>query len=101
MARFDVYEFKGKGAKLVLDVQANLFADLETRVVIPLLPYQSNQRQYLPRLKPILKISGKKYVLITTDIAAIHLSKLGKLRANADAHRHDITDAIDFLMQGF
>ena len=38
MARFDIYEYAGKSVPLVVDVQADLLSDLNTCVVVPLIP---------------------------------------------------------------
>ena len=100
MARFDVYQYSND-VPLVLDVQADLLADLKTRAVIPLLPYARAKKEELPRLKPVLKISGKNYVMITTDIGTINISDLGKLVENIESQRQVIIEAVDFLFQGF
>jgi toxin CcdB len=99
MPRFDVYEHMA--VPLVMDVQADLLADLKTRVVIPLLPLAQAKKELLPRLKPVVKVNGKSYVLITTDISVLAVSQLGKLVGNAEDQRQVITEAVDFLLQGF
>ena len=56
----------------------------------------------LPRLKPFIQVKGKTYILMTTDIAAITRESLGEHVANIEeTHRQDITEALDFLFQGF
>ncbi|MEK7264487.1 MAG: CcdB family protein [Pseudomonadota bacterium] len=101
MARFDVFHFANKSAPLVVDVQADLLSALATRVVIPLTPL-SQTKEALPRLKPVLEIGGAPYVLMTTDIAALPLNRLGSFVANIeDDYRKEITDALDFLLLGF
>ena len=102
MARFDVYKYASKTAPLVVDVQADLLSDLHTRVVIPLAPEKKARKEALPRLKPMVRVHREDYILITTDIGTLTKSSLGKPVANIeDAHRQDITDALDFLFQGF
>jgi len=101
MARFDVFEFRNKPAPLVVDVQADLLGVLQTRVVIPLSPFEFAKEEVLPRLKPVLEIGGERYVLMTTDIAALPVRSLGALVANIDAkYRKEITDALDYLLFG-
>jgi len=100
MARFDVYRYSSE-VPFVIDVQADLLDDLKTRVVIPLLPQAQARREILPRLKPLIKVNGKNYVLITTDIGALRVSDLGECIANAEDQRQIIVDAVDFLLQGF
>ncbi len=102
MARFDVHQFASKATPLVLDVQADLFDDLASRVVVPLVPISLARSEILPRLKPILKIDDAAYVMMTTDIAALPTHRLGKRLTNIETdHRDDITAALDFLFQGF
>jgi len=100
MARFDVYTLAGSGP-LVVDIQSELFSDIGSRVVIPLVPADATQRESMPRLKPSLRVNGITYHLITTDIAALPCSVLGACVANIAAERDTIVDALDFLMQGF
>ena len=102
MARFDVFELHSKTVPLVVDVQASLLDELMSRVVVPLLPFSRAKAEILPRLKPKITVGGQDYVLITTDIAALPVTRLGRCIANIEAtHRDDITAALDFLFQGF
>ena len=100
MARFDVYKYSAAVPYLV-DVQADILSDLKTRVVIPLLPHAQAKKEILPRLKPVIKVHGKDYVLMTTDIGTIKTSDLGTCAENIQDQRQVITAAIDFLMAGF
>jgi toxin CcdB len=102
VARFDVYKYDSKSVPLVLDVQADLLRDLNTCVVIPLVPEAKAKEEALPRLKPLIKIKEKNYILVTTDVGTVTRSSLGECVANVgDAHRQDIIEALDFLFQGF
>ena len=102
MARFDIYKYASKAAPLVLDVQADLLSDLNTCVVIPLVPEKQAKKESLPKLKPIIQIDGKSYVLMTTDIGTLTRASLGKKISNIEnAHRQNVTEALDFLFQGF
>lgn len=102
MARFDIYKYASKATPLVLDVQADLLSGLNTCVVIPLVPEKQAKKEALPKLKPIIQIDGKSYVLMTTDIGTLTRASLGKKIANIEnSHRQDITEALDFLFQGF
>jgi toxin CcdB len=100
MARFDVYKYSA-AVPYVVDVQADLLSDLKTRVVIPLLPHTQAKKEILPRLKPVVKVHGKDYVLMTTDIGTVKIGDLGVSAENIVEYRQVITDAIDFLMSGF
>lgn len=100
MARFDVYQYSAE-VPLLLDVQADLLAGLKTRAVVPLLPYAQAKKEELPRLKPVLKVRGKSYMMMTTDIGTVKVADLGKLIENIDSQRQLIIEAVDFLFQGF
>jgi toxin CcdB len=102
MARFDVYRFDSKSVPLVIDVQANLLADLSTCVVLPLVPEKIAKEEALPRLKPLIKVDGQNYIVVTTDIGTVTKSSLGEHVTNVEeSHRQVITEALDFLFQGF
>lgn len=101
MARFDVYQFKGAGVSLVLDVQADLLRDLATRVVVPLVPLGRVGRGLMPPLTPILQVRGRDYVMMTTDIATIPTARLGRCVTNVASAHGAVVAALDFLFQGF
>ncbi len=101
MARFDFYEYNPAHTPYVLDVQADFFEHLKTRIVIPLRPYSKNSKESGDRLKPTVTIKGKKYLLMTPDMASIHISNLGKKAGSLKDDHFTIIDSIDFLLQGF
>ena len=102
MARYNVYELAGNKTQYVLDVQADILNHLKSVVVIPLLPKQDAEDEILDRLKPVIKIKDSEYVLITTDISAIPKDLLGEHISDiASDYATDITNALDFLFQGF
>ena len=102
MARFDVYQYNNSSVPLVIEVQADLLADLNTCVVVPLVPEKAAMNEALPKLKPIIEFNGENYILITTDIGTVTRSSLGEVVINIeDKHRQEVTDALDFLFQGF
>ena len=102
MARFDIYKYSGEAVPLVIDVQADLLSDLNTCAVIPLVLEKNAQKEALSKLKPIIQIDGVKYILMTTDIGTVTRSSLGEYIANAENdYRQEITEALDFLFQGF
>ncbi|MQP64074.1 plasmid maintenance protein CcdB [Niveispirillum sp. SYP-B3756] len=63
MARFDVYPL-GSGTGYVLDVQANLLRDLNTRMVVPLVA-RSQAPKPISRLNPIFRVMGEDFVMMT------------------------------------
>ena len=102
MARFDVYRFSNKAAPLVVDVQADLLSDLASRVVVPLAPLSKAVPEELPRLKPRIEVSDKPYIFMTTDLAAMPVSRLGPRVGNLEGrYRDTISNALDFLFLGF
>jgi toxin CcdB len=101
MALFDVYRPKGKRSVLVLDVQADLLSELDTRVIVPLKPWTGRRSKTIARLLPIIEVNGKDYQLMTANVGTILVSDLVGPVANLEAQRTAIIDAIDFLLQGF
>jgi len=49
-----------------------------------------------------MDINGERFVLMTTDLAALPLKRLGPYVENVESrYRKEITDALDFLFLGF
>jgi len=99
MARFDVYANAAEPGYL-LDVQADLLSQLNTRLVIPL---QALELAPTPatRLNPEFEIHGHRYSLVTQFMAAIPASELKVHVTNLDKQSAAILDAIDFLHHGW
>jgi toxin CcdB len=98
MARFDYYASPEGG--YLLDVQANLMSELNTRVVIPLMPRNTAPKS-AGHLNPVFQIKGKAFVLVTQFLAAIPRDEL-KEKVGSLAHRDvEIGDALDMLFIGF
>lgn len=99
MARFDVH--RGNGAiDYYLNVQSEFHDHIATRVVIPLL---ANHKipDITRRLHVPVWVHDKPYYLVTPMMAALPSQSLGKPVGNIAEQSHDITNAIDFLFQGF
>ncbi|MEE9429340.1 MAG: CcdB family protein [Paracoccaceae bacterium] len=99
MAKYDVYEHPDKSGYL-LDVQADLLDQLNTRVVVPLLA-KSRAPKPATRLNPEFKLKGKQYVMVTQFIATVPRSILKDPVSNLREEFAEITSAIDMLIQGF
>lgn len=98
MARFDLYQNPGGGG-LLLDVQAGLLDELNTRVVVPLIPISIFPKP-AQRLNPVFEIGGERLVMVTQYIAAVPLKELRpKLTSLAD-RQDEIVRAIDVLLSG-
>jgi toxin CcdB len=103
MARFDVYRNANKATAedfpYLLDVQADLFTDLRSRVVVPLMA-QAAVAKPMSRLNPVFTVQGKKVVMATTDLAGVPVSALGDKAATLAGESSVIIGAIDFLLTG-
>jgi toxin CcdB len=99
MARFHVYHLKSTGS-MVMDVQANSLDNLDSRIVIPLVSADEEDRLIL-RLNPRVEIDGKGYFLKTELLAAIRSNELGTSVADLTEHHDKIVAALDFAFQGF
>ncbi|MGL4490195.1 MAG: CcdB family protein [Rhizobiaceae bacterium] len=99
MAQYDVYANKG-AAGYLMDIQSDLLNQLNTRVVVPLLPV-SHAPTPLRRLNPIMIVSDANYVFASQFMAAIEISELDTPLANF-ADQHDtIRAALDMVFIGF
>lgn len=102
MARFDIYKYNNSTVPFVLDVQADLLSSLNTCVVIPLVPEQKAKGEATARLKPVIKVGNKNYILMATDISSLTRSSLGEKVTNVEKeYRQTVIEALDFLFQGF
>jgi len=101
MAQFDVYPNPNPETADIfpyfVDIQHPLHSSLDARVVIPLttdpIPFS--------RLTPQIEIEGRQVILSPADISSIPASLCQHPVTNLEAHRNQIIDAIDFLIQGF
>lgn len=103
MARFDIHENPNRRSRervpYLLDVQADMLADLVTRLVVPLIPI-SEFGPPAKRLNPVFQIGKRDYVMATAEMAAISRKHLGARTGSLSAHSTDILNAIDFLISG-
>jgi toxin CcdB len=99
MARFDVFR-NPDGEGYLLDVQADLLGNLNTRVVVPLLP-SAMAPKAAKTLNPCFELAGETVVMATQFMAAVPAPLLRMPVTGLQAQRDEIVAAIDFLMQGF
>ncbi len=99
MAKYDVVP-NPSGEGYLLDVQTDLLAGLNTRVVVPLLPIATAPKP-ATRLNPVFEIEGARVVMVTQFMAAVPVAILPLPVAQLDAEADEITRAVDMLMQGF
>lgn len=98
VSQFDVHRLR-TGADLVIDCQADLLAQLNTRLVAPLIP-----RDVAPapaqRLNPVFMIDGRDHVMVTQFAAAIHVRELAETVLSLREHSFEIVGALDVLVTG-
>lgn len=99
MARNKIYRLKS-GDGLVLDVQAVLLDDLNTRVVVPLMP-ESEAPTPARFLNPVFMINGAVHVMVTQFLSAVPVQELSEPIGSLDVQQSEITRALDMLFQGF
>jgi len=83
----------------LLDVQASLLGELNTRVVIPVARLAPGDSP-ISHLCPVIEHEGECLVLYTQQLAAIPQSKMGVPLASLDDYRTEIIAALDFLLTG-
>ena len=97
MAQFDVY-ILGDG-QTVVDCQADHFAGITTRMVVPLEDIGRSHKPQ-PRLNPILDVNGKRMVLLVQFATAVRTTELRVPIASLAAERLQIVGAFDMLLTG-
>ena len=104
MAQFTVYKNKNPRSKatypLLLDAQADLLHDLQTRLVIPLTKSPALTRKPIVRLMPYIRVDGEQYLLMTPQLAGISRSELGPAIGSVADQRSAIVSALDLLITG-
>lgn len=101
MPQFDVYTDRvGKRYPLLLDVQADLLAHLETRIVVPLAPRRKYAARPMRILNPVLTLRGTEYVAVFQELAAIARTELGTIEGSFAAQRAELLAALDFAFTG-
>lgn len=104
MAQFTAYRNSNAGNRttipLLLDIQSELIAALDTCVVIPLYTEAAMKGRILKTLTPVLAIDGKRYVMVTPQLAGIPRRVLGAKAADLTMHRAEIMAALDMLVSG-
>ncbi len=101
MPRFDVYRLPPEeGDGYLLDVQADILDQLDTRVVVPLLP-PARAPKLIRELNPILRFGDTELVLVPQRIATLEMGELGRRIGTLAGAQDDIIRALDLLLTGF
>ncbi len=99
MPKYDVFP-NPSGDGYLLDVQTDLLSDLNTRVVVPLLPTSSAPKP-ATRLNPVFEFDDRPVIMVTQFMAAVPTAILKTSVGKLDEEFEKVTAAIDMLMQGF
>lgn len=97
MAQFDVYRRRDG---YLLDCQADILDQFDSRFVVPLIPIEDRPRQF-PRLMPVFEIDGERLMMATHLASAVAKRELGQKRGSLAQHRYDIIGALDVLTTGY
>ena len=104
MAQFSVYQNKNKATlarfPLLLNIQNDLLASMQTCVVVPLTKFESIAHSPMAKLTPILIVQGQNYCMMTPQLAGINKRELGAEVEVLTSYQHDIVSAVDFLLSG-
>ena len=104
MAQFDYYANTDKDTNttypFIVDVQDALLDGLNSRVVIPLTALSNLEKYYPKNLCPEITIEGKKYSLLTHQMASVSTRTLSNCEGSLAHIRTEIISAIDFLITG-
>lgn len=88
------------GEGFLLDVQTDLLSDLNTRVVVPLLP-RARAPKPATRLNPTFEFKGETVVMVTQFMAAVPVGILKNPVGSFAQEFEKVTSATDMLIQGF
>jgi toxin CcdB len=104
LAQFDVYRNTNSETNerfpFLVDVQANLFEELQSRVVIPLSKAELIGFPMM-YLTPTVSFDGVSYLLLTPQLAGISRAEIGEVAGNVVNQERTIATAVEFLLRGF
>lgn len=99
MAQFDVYRSRTP-SEYLLDCQADLLSDLNTRFVVPLMPIDVAPIA-AKRLNPIFEIEGEACAMVTQYASTVAASELRDFVLSLADHDFVVGNAIDMLISGY
>ncbi|AXF76333.1 CcdB family protein [Xenorhabdus sp. PR6a] len=104
MKQFAVYKNKSRNKQAYpyfIDVQADMLAHLNTRLVMPL-TQKANSNSQVKALTPVITIEQVDYVILTTMITTTDVKNLKDEDAiiNASHLRDQLVAAIDMMILG-
>ena len=99
MARFDVHQSR-EGRGYLLDCQTDYIRGLETRLMVPLFPFEDFSKP-VARLNPVFRIEDARVVMMTQYAAAMRTRDLLPKVTWLDAEQDAIMNALDMLLTGY
>ncbi|HFT6283117.1 TPA: CcdB family protein [Escherichia coli] len=104
MKQFSVYKNKSRNKQAYpyfIDIQAEMLAHLNTRLVMPLTP-KDNSNSQVKTLTPVININQVDYVVLTTMITTTDAKNLNSDNVVMDASylRDKLVSAIDMMILG-
>lgn len=104
MSQWDVYPNPSARMRdtypYLVDVQSDLLSALETRLVMPLAPTQTQAAQLPRRLAPLFRVDGEELALLPQEAGPIDARLLKKRAASLRSEAHRIVDALDAVVSG-
>ena len=105
MGQFTLYRNNNKSSNKTypyfVDIQNDLLGDLNSRVVIPLSPYNENDKTDAKKLCPIIELNSEgSFVLLIHQITSIPKSTLKTKVTSLENYRYEILGAVDILLSG-
>ena len=101
MAQFDVYRNHEAQTKeripYLLDIQNDLFGELSTRLVVPLV----SKSEVLHKLNIEITVRNQKFVISTQEMSAVSVDLLDDKVFSLEDKAQEIMDAVNFLLMGF
>lgn len=98
MAQFDFYPQRG-GPGYWLDCQTELLDEIDTRLVIPLMPLDCAPDP-IRQLNPVFDLDGVPHVQLTQQAGPIPRAELKRAAGSLAGFRYEIINALDFLISG-
>ncbi len=104
MEQFTLYENQNKNSKKAypyfVDVQNDLLAELNSRIVIPLSSKKILNNINAKKMCPVVKINAAPFVLLTHQMTSVPCTFLKKKVTTLKQYRYEILGAIDLLLTG-
>ena len=101
MAQFDVYRNGDAKSKdripYLLDIQNDLFSELSTRVVLPLV----SKSDLLHKLNIEITVRNQKLVISTQEMSAVSVNMLEDKAFSLEDEAQEIMESVNFLLMGF